>query len=155
MACPLGPPCGYIWRQIITNSSLLASYSPDWGIQGPGKICILPWKTQQTEFYTRIELFTDYSIYNAIRFNHLITDTTFHAWREKGLYDLYCIQIVWDTSLSIIGSVNSRHQLIQFNIIYRLHYSESCWNKISLSVSVFRPLWDRCKMTEGTMSCTF
>lgn len=156
MACPLGPPCGYIWRQTITNSSLLASYSPDWGIQGPWKICILPWKTQKTEFYARSVLYTP------IHFNHFFTclDRQNFPWLEGERFVwLVCtrqvFQILWDTSLSIIGSVNSRHQLIQSSVIYRLHYSKSGWNKICLSVSVFRPLWDRCKIPEGTMSCTF
>lgn len=74
------------------------------------------------------------------------------AWKEELGIDLP--EVMWDKSLSMIHScsVNSRHQLIQFKVLHRLHYSKSRLHKFYTSVS---PLCDRCKVAEGALSHAF
>ncbi len=49
-------------------------------------------------------------------------------------------------------SVNSRHQLIDFKVVHRLHYSNLRLHRIFPSVS---PLCDRCQASGGTLSHAF
>ncbi len=55
----------------------------------------------------------------------------------------------WDRCLTVVRScsVNSRHQLIQFKVIHRLHYTKTKLHKMFSSVS---PFCDKCKVTEDT-----
>lgn len=80
--------------------------------------------------------------------NKASTINILDSWKEgNGLSE-------WDKSLFNIQSysVNSGHQLIQFKVVHRLHYSKSRLRKIYLSVL---PVCDRCKVTEGPLSHTF
>lgn len=60
----------------------------------------------------------------------------------------------WDTCLSSIHScsINSRHQLIQFKVIHRLHYSCTKLHSFYPSVS---PICPKCKAEEGTLGHLF
>lgn len=62
--------------------------------------------------------------------------------------------IVWGEGLSRIRScsVNVRHQLIQFKVLHRLHYSKTKLHRIYPSIS---PLCDRCKSAEGSLAHLF
>ena len=75
-----------------------------------------------------------------------------NAWEEE-----LGIQIeaeVWEESLSRVRScsINSRHQLIQFKVMHRLHYSKSKLHRIFPTVS---PTCDRCKSAEGSLTHLF
>uniref|UniRef100_A0A3B3E0S0 Reverse transcriptase domain-containing protein n=1 Tax=Oryzias melastigma TaxID=30732 RepID=A0A3B3E0S0_ORYME len=74
------------------------------------------------------------------------------AWREELGIELS--DSMWDRCLSRVHScsVNSRHQLILFKTVHRLHYSKAKLHSIYSSVS---PFCDRCKVSEGTLSHTF
>ena len=74
------------------------------------------------------------------------------AWREELGIELS--ESMWTKCLSGIHScsVNSRHQLIQFKIVHRLHYSKVRLHRIYPSVS---PVCDRCNVSEGTLSHAF
>lgn len=80
------------------------------------------------------------------------TEKIRRAWEEELGIELS--ESFWDRCLSKIHScsVNSRHQLIQFKIVHRLHYSKNRLHRIYPSTS---PICDRCKMSEGTLSHTF
>lgn len=88
-------------------------------------------------------------------FSEQVNSATLHlksAWEE----DLG-IQIdddVWEESLSRIRScsINVRHQLIQFKVIHRLHYSKSKLHRFFPTIS---SLCDRCKAAEGSLSHLF
>lgn len=60
----------------------------------------------------------------------------------------------WETSLNAIHScsINSRHQLIQFKVIHRLHYSCTKLHSFYPSVS---PICPKCKSAEGTLGHLF
>ncbi len=60
----------------------------------------------------------------------------------------------WDRCLTAIRScsVNRRHQLIQFKVIHRLHYTKTKLHNIFSSVS---PFCDKCKVTEDTTAHAF
>lgn len=74
------------------------------------------------------------------------------AWREE--LGIEISESMWDKCLSKIHScsVNSRHQLIQFKIVHRLHYSKVRLHKIYPSTS---PICDRCKTSESTLAHAF
>jgi len=74
------------------------------------------------------------------------------AWEENLGVELS--DDTWDRCLATIHacSINSRHQLIQFKVIYRLHYTKDKLHKIYPSVS---PMCDRCKVAEDTASHAF
>ena len=61
---------------------------------------------------------------------------------------------LWENSLEEVNtcSINSRHCLIQFRVIHRLHYSKSKLHKIYPDVS---PNCDKCKATEATLLHSF
>lgn len=56
----------------------------------------------------------------------------------------------WEECLRNIHtcSVNARHNLIQFKVIHRFHYSKSKFHKIYPTVS---PLCNKCKTVDGTL----
>ncbi len=60
----------------------------------------------------------------------------------------------WDRCLTAVRScsVNSRHQLIQFKVIHRLHYTKTKLHKMFSSVS---PFCDKCKVMEDTTAHAF
>lgn len=74
------------------------------------------------------------------------------AWEEELGVEL--VGDVWDGGLSAVRacSVNSRHQLIQYKVIHRLHYSKQRLHRIYPSVS---PTCDRCQTSVGTLSHAF
>lgn len=74
------------------------------------------------------------------------------AWKEDLGVELS--ESMWSRCLAKIDScsINSRHQLIQFKIVHRLHYSKAKLHKIYPSVS---PLCDRCNVSVGTLSHAF
>lgn len=80
------------------------------------------------------------------------TDKIKKAWEEE--LGIGLSRAVWDKSLAMISScsINSRHQLIQFKVVHRLHYSKLKLHKIYPLVS---PMCDRCKVAEGTLSHAF
>ena len=56
----------------------------------------------------------------------------------------------WEESLQLINacSINSRHSLIQFRIIHRLHYSKSKLHKMFPDIS---PQCDKCNTAEANL----
>lgn len=68
------------------------------------------------------------------------------AWEKES--GMRVPESMWSKCLSQIHScsINSRHQLIQFKILHRLHYSKVRLHKICPSVS---PMCDRCRQAEG------
>jgi len=74
------------------------------------------------------------------------------AWKEELGVELS--ESMWNTCLSNIHScsINSRHQLIQFKIVHRLHYSKVRLHRMYPSVS---PMCDKCEVTEGTLFHAF
>lgn len=71
-----------------------------------------------------------------------------HDWEEEMGFNIHVD--MWNESLRNIHtcSVNARHNLIQFKIIHRLHYSKSKLHKIYPTIS---PLCNKCKTLEGTL----
>lgn len=61
---------------------------------------------------------------------------------------------VWEASLKAIHtcSINTRHQLIQFKVIHRLHYSCTKLHSFYATVS---PICPKCKYAEGTLGHLF
>uniref|UniRef100_A0AAQ5XLH4 Reverse transcriptase domain-containing protein n=1 Tax=Amphiprion ocellaris TaxID=80972 RepID=A0AAQ5XLH4_AMPOC len=80
------------------------------------------------------------------------TEKTRDTWKEE--LGIEISESMWTKCLSKINScsVNSRHRLIQFKIVHRLHYSKSRLHKIYPSVS---PVCDRCNVSESTLSHAF
>lgn len=74
------------------------------------------------------------------------------AWEED--LGIQVSETVWDKCLSSIYScsINSRHQLIQYKVLHRLHYSKTKLSKFYSSVS---PICDKCKAAEGTLAHLF
>ena len=93
------------------------------------------------------------------RFVHLLddckgaaTDRVREAW--EGELGMELSKETREKCLAMIQScsVNSRHQLIQFKVVHRLHNCKLKLHKITPSVS---PLCDRCKVSEGALFHTF
>ena len=61
---------------------------------------------------------------------------------------------LWEEALSRVHccSVNSRHRLIQYKVLHRLHYSKTKLNRIFPSVS---PVCDKCNIAEGSLAHLF
>lgn len=80
------------------------------------------------------------------------SDSLRQAWAE----DLHCdISVeLWEKALALVHScsINTRHRLIQYKVIHRLHYSKTKLNKIFPSIS---PRCDRCSSAEGTLAHLF
>lgn len=82
-------------------------------------------------------------------FQPTLDDVVFSQWREKGLTTIGC----WSALRNINhSSVNARHNLVQFKVIHRLHYSKVKLHKIFPDTS---PLCERCKQDEGTLTHLF
>lgn len=69
-------------------------------------------------------------------------------WEEEMGFNIH--ENKWEECLRNIHtcSVNARHNLIQFKVIHRLHYSKSKLHKIYPTVS---PLCNKCKTVDGTL----
>lgn len=74
------------------------------------------------------------------------------AWEKES--GMRVPESMWSKCLSKIHScsINSRHQLIQFKILHRLHYSKVRLHKFYPSIS---PMCDRCRRAEGTLFHAF
>lgn len=74
------------------------------------------------------------------------------AW-EKDL-NLTINNNMWESCLKnvFLCAINSRHQLIQFKVLYRIHYS--C-TKLSSFYPSFSPICPKCKSAEGTLGHLF
>ncbi|CAI5660574.1 unnamed protein product [Oreochromis niloticus] len=74
------------------------------------------------------------------------------AWEEE--LGLLIGDEVWERSLCMIHScsINARHQLIQFKVLHRLHYSKTKLHRIFPSIS---SICDRCKLGEGSLTHLF
>lgn len=95
-----------------------------------------------------ISRFTQFfTSYGAVSTQHLKA-----AW-EKDL-DLTINDKDWETYLNDINkcSINSRHQLIQFKVLHRLHYSCTKLHSFYPSVS---PTCPKCKSADGTLAHLF
>lgn len=94
------------------------------------------------------------SVFVKIFLEEFNVDTQFIKASWEAELGLQIDDITWDGGLSRIQacSVNARHQLIQFKVIHRLHYSKTKLHRIFPSIS---PLCDRCKSAEGSLSHLF
>ena len=74
------------------------------------------------------------------------------AWEEE--LGLQIDDMVWQEGLSRIQycSINTRHHLIQFKVMHRLHYSKTKLHRIYPTVS---PLCDRCKAADRSLTHLF
>ncbi len=74
------------------------------------------------------------------------------AWEED--LGIQITETDWDKCLLSVYScsINSRHQLIQYKVLHRLHYSKTKLSKFYPSVS---PMCDKCKVAEGTLAHLF
>ena len=87
---------------------------------------------------------------------NLLNPTSSHHLKEAWEKDL-ALSISdndWETYLGDIRScsINSRHQLIQFKVIHRLHYSCVKLHSFYPSIS---PICSKCKSAEGTLGHLF
>lgn len=82
------------------------------------------------------------------------TDTSAHrqAWALELNEEIS--EVFWDQCLANVNdcSVNTRHNLIQFNTIHRLYYRKTKIHRFAPTTS---PLCNRCKIAEGTLAHTF
>ncbi len=71
-----------------------------------------------------------------------------HDWEEEMGFNIH--ENMWDECLRNVHtcSVNVRHNLIQFKVVHRLHYSKLKLHKIYPTIS---PLCNKCKTLEGTL----
>ena len=70
------------------------------------------------------------------------------AWEEE--LGVEITDDTWSAILAMISksSINSRHRLIQFKIVHRLHYTKSRLHTVYPNIS---PLCDKCKQDTGTL----
>lgn len=80
------------------------------------------------------------------------TDTLKDKWETE--LGIPISQFVWEECLEYIHecSINTRHCLIQFKILHRLHYSKVKLHKIFPDVS---PLCEKCECSEATLSHSY
>lgn len=88
-------------------------------------------------------------IYNALQASQLPTTSSIKSLWEEELGSEISNEL-WVDSLEEINrcSINSRHCLIQFKILHRLHYSKTKLSRISPDVS---PKCDKCRMADATL----
>ncbi len=70
-----------------------------------------------------------------------------HDWEEEMGFNIH--ENIWECLRNVhTCSVNARHNLIQFKVVHRLHYSKLKLHKIYPTIS---PLCNKCKTLEGTL----
>lgn len=80
------------------------------------------------------------------------TDKVKNSWEQELGMEL--CPSVWEGVLDMIHgtSVNSRHSLLQFKVVHRLHFSKARLHSIYPNTS---PLCDKCKQQTGTLTHQF
>ena len=93
------------------------------------------------------------SFYDMLQASVEVSSEKARADWERDL-DTEISEDVWDSILGNIhsSSINSRHTLVQFKVVHRLHYSKSRLHAIYPNTL---PLCDKCKQETGTLAHQF
>lgn len=92
-------------------------------------------------------------LYDMLRAHEVVpTDKLKNYWEQE--LNMEISITVWEGIMDRIhsSSINSRHSLIQFKVVHRLHFSKARLHDIYPNIS---PLCDKCKQQTGTLTHQF
>src|SRR4029434_305144 len=96
---------------------------------------------------------TVFFLYDMLRAHEVVPTAKLKNYWEQEL-NMEISITVWEGIMDRIhsSSINSRHSLIQFKVVHRLHFSKTRLHDIYPNIS---PLCDKCKQQTGTLTHQF